>query len=164
MIKLHDCQNELLGFKRLNFDATHTVLYVDTERNLSEQFPYALQSIQMKAGHEKTAHPSNFDYISLLEIPRKDRYNTLKEYLNYTRESATNPLFIVLDVSTDCIEDFNKVDKSMELIDLMNAAIINQHDVIFLCIVHENPNSEKARGHFGTELLNKSSTAIQVGV
>jgi hypothetical protein len=50
----------------------------------------------------------------------------------------------------------------MELIDLMNMAI-NETDVTFLCIIHENPGTEKARGHFGTELFNKATTVIQVG-
>lgn len=160
-LKQHNCCNELLGFNRINFDATHTVVYVDTERNLSEQLPYALQSIQIKAGFERTDHPSNFEYISLLEINRKERFAVLNEYLNHIKKSTANPLFIVLDVSTDCIEDFNKTDKSMELIDLMNIAI-NEHNVIFLCLIHENPKSDKARGHFGTELMNKASTVMQV--
>ncbi|WP_460562188.1 hypothetical protein [Ferruginibacter profundus] len=161
-LKQHDCKNELLGFKRVNFDSAHTVVYVDTERNLSEQLPFALQSIQMKAGYALEAHPYNFEYISLLQINRKERFTALNEYLNHIRETTKSPLFIVLDVSTDCIEDFNKTDKSMELIDLMNMAI-NEHNVIFLCLIHENPKSDKARGHFGTELMNKSSTVMQVG-
>lgn len=161
-LKLNGNQNELLGFNRLNFDAKHTVVYVDTERNLSEQLPYALQSIQMKAGYNRADHPSNFEYISLLQISRKERFTALNEYLNHIKKSTNNPLFIVLDVSTDCIEDFNKTDKSMELIDLMNMAI-NEHNVIFLCLIHENPKSDKARGHFGTELMNKASTVMQVG-
>ena len=146
-LKLNGNQNELLGFSRLNFNATHTVVYVDTERNLSEQLPFALQSIQLKAGYNKTDHPSNFEYISLLQINRKERFAALDEYLKHIKKSTENPLFIVLDVSTDCIEDFNKTDKSMELIDLMNMAI-NEHNVIFLCLIHENPKSDKARGHF----------------
>ena len=161
-LKLNGNQNELLGFSRLNFNATHTVVYVDTERNLSEQLPFALQSIQMKAGYNRADHPSNFEYISLLQINRKDRFAALDEYLNHLKKSIQSPLFIVLDVSTDCIEDFNKTDKSMELIDLMNIAI-NEHNVIFLCLIHENPKSDKARGHFGTELMNKASTVMQVG-
>lgn len=160
-MKLHNCENEILGFRRNNFDANHTVVYVDTERNLSEQLPFALQSIQLNAGYGIEDHPHNFEYISLLQIDRKDRFETLNEYLENLRVTNNNPLFIVLDVSTDCIEDFNKTDKSMELIDLMNKAI-NEHDVIFLCLIHENPKSEKARGHFGTELMNKASTVIQV--
>jgi hypothetical protein len=71
------------------------------------------------------------------------------------------PLFVVLDVTSDCIEDFNRVDKSMELIDMLGCSI-NEHNVTFLCILHENPGSEKMRGHLGTELNNKSSTVIQI--
>ncbi len=162
LIKLNENENELLGFNRVNFNATHTVVYVDTERNLSEQLPYALQSIQLNAGYKRAEHPNNFEYISLLQISRKARFRVLDEYINHIKKSTNNPLFIVLDVSTDCIEDFNKTDKSMELIDLMNMAI-NEHNVIFLCVIHENPRSEKARGHFGTELMNKASTVMQVG-
>ena len=161
MLKKNGCNNELLGFKRENFDANNTVVYVDTERNLYEQFPYALQCIQMKSGYKKRDHPQNFKYISLLEISRKERFGALDAYLKQLKQGNKNPLFIVLDVSTDCIEDFNKTDKSMELIDLMNMAI-NEHDVVFLCLIHENPKSEKARGHFGTELMNKASTVMQV--
>lgn len=161
-LKRHNCQNELLGYKRKDYDTTLDVIYVDTERNLSEQLPFALQSIQMKAGFEREDHPDCFKYISLLQINRKERFSALNEYLNYIRTTANRPMFIVLDVSTDCIEDFNKTDKSMELIDLMNIAI-NEHNVIFLCLIHENPKSDKARGHFGTELMNKASTVMQVG-
>jgi hypothetical protein len=161
-LKLFKCDNPLLGYHRNSLMASHTVVYVDTERNLSEQLPFALQSIQLKAGYNTEDHPENFEYISLLQISRKERFDALNEYLNHIKQKTANPLFIVLDVSTDCIEDFNKTDKSMELIDLMNMAI-NEHNVIFLCLIHENPNSNKARGHFGTELMNKASTVMQVG-
>ncbi len=160
-LKRHDCHNELLGFRRTNFDTFYTVVYVDTERNLSEQLPYALQTIQTQAGYDISDHPHGFEYISLLQINRKERFIVLNDYIAYLRNTIKSPLFIVLDVSTDCIEDFNKTDKSMELIDLMNM-LINKHNVIFLCLIHENPSSEKARGHFGTELMNKASTAMQV--
>ncbi len=160
-LKRHDCNSELLGFRRTGFEAAHTVVYVDTERNLSEQLPYALQSIQMSAGYDKADHPHNFDFVSLLQVSRSERFAALNEYLQHIRNETETPLFIVLDVATDCIEDFNKVDKSMQLIDLMNVAV-NEHNVIFLCLIHENPQSDKARGHFGTELMNKASTVMQV--
>ncbi len=161
-LKKHHCNNELLGFKRRSYDATYKVVYVDTERNLTEQLPFALQSIQIKAGYSMADHPENYDYVSLLQIDRKNRFAALKEFLEHTKQATNKGLFVVLDVSTDCIEDFNKTDKSMELIDLMNIAV-NEHDITFLCLIHENPKSDKARGHFGTELMNKASTVMQVG-
>jgi hypothetical protein len=161
LMKTPKCYNTLLSFEKVDPLYNAIVVYVDSERNTSDQLPYALQSIQTKAGYEKSDNPSNFKFISLLEIPRKDRFKTLNDYINYLRNSTDRPLFIVLDVSTDCLEDFNKVDKSMELIDLLNVTI-NQFDVTFLCLIHENPGSDKARGHFGTELMNKASTVMQV--
>lgn len=43
--------------------------------------------------------------------------------------------------------------------------MINNFDVTFLCVIHENPGhgTDKARGHLGTELSNKASTVMQVG-
>ena len=78
MLKRNGFNNELLGYKRENFEANNTVVYVDTERNQSEQFPYALQCIQVKAGYDKKEHPENFKYISLLEITRKERFVVLE--------------------------------------------------------------------------------------
>ena len=152
----------LLGYNRTDENTQHAVCYVDTERNLSEQFPHAMQTLKMQAGYYRSDEPEIFDFISLLQIPRAERFNTLDEYLKHLNRTTTNPLLVVLDVSTDCIEDFNKTDKSMQLIDLMNIAI-DTHDITFLCLIHENPKSDKARGHFGTELMNKSTTLMQVG-
>lgn len=162
VLKKSDCKNELLGFKLYNPFAEYTIVYVDTERNLSHQYPKALQTILTNAGYCKEDNPPNFLHPSLLQIPRKERFETLNQYLDFVRRESSKPLIIVLDVATDCIEDFNKVEKSMELIDLMNVAI-NEYNVTFVCIVHENPSSNKARGHFGTELMNKASTVLQIG-
>ena len=161
ILKRPNCNLELLDFSRSIHASDYSVLYVDTERNQFTQFPRALQSIQMNAGYDIKEHPENLLYISIVEIHRKGRFQVLNEYLDSLNKNSDNPVFIVLDVSTDCIEDFNKTDRSMELIDLMNIAI-NQYNVIFLCLIHENPRTEKARGHFGTELMNKASTVMQV--
>lgn len=162
LLKTPSCTNQLLDFNRNN-TSNYAICYVDTERNLSEQLPYALQQIQLKAGYTITDIPNNFDFISLLEIPRKERFKALTEYLDYVREKFNTHIFIVLDVVTDCIKDFNRPEDSMELTDLMNKAI-NKYNVTFLCLIHENPGSiDKARGHLGTEIMNKASTVIQVG-
>jgi len=161
ILKKNDCTNDMLG---ISIDTTKkmTVCYVDTERNLSDQLPYSIQQIQKKAGYKITDDPRTFDYISLLEINRDNRFEALRSYINHLNDSINDHLFIVLDVITDCLKDFNRSEDSMKLIDLMNKTI-NQYDVTFLCIIHENPGSaDKARGHLGTEIMNKSTTVIQI--
>jgi len=161
-IKKPDCQNTLLGYTATP-DKEILFCYVDTERNLNDQLPYALQSIQLKAGYSKTEKPENYTFTSLLEIERKQRFDSLKEYINDNRDNTHKHIFLILDVITDCIGDFNKVDETMQLIDLMNISI-NKYDMTFLCIIHENPGTgQKARGHLGTEIMNKASTVMQVG-
>ena len=162
-IKQDNAENiDLLGFKT-NIVNRPTVCYVDTERNLTDQFPYALQQINIKAGYKPFDEPENLDYISLLNISRTNRFKALNEYLQFVKNKQPNQhIVIVLDVITDCINDFNRADDSMQLIDLLNTTI-NFHNVTFICLIHENPGSaDKARGHIGTELMNKASTVMQV--
>ncbi|POY34664.1 hypothetical protein C3K47_19135 [Solitalea longa] len=166
-LKRPESNRDLLGFKTAppiqGRPGGVAVCYVDTERNLSDQLPYALQQIQLKAGYQIEDHPINFDYISLLEFSREERFEMLDMYLEYIRQKYNTHVFIVLDVITDCVFNFNDSKDSMKLIDMMNRSI-NRHNVSFLCLIHENPgNTDKARGHLGTEITNKASTVLQVG-
>lgn len=153
-----------LGMQR-NMMVQSVVLYVDTERNINDQFPYAIQKIKLLAGYSKEEEPPNLDYISLIDIPRSERFETLNEYIQVfrTKFEAYN-LFIVFDVVTDCVENFNDVRESLKLVDMLNETI-NKYNVTFLCVIHENPSAgnDKGRGHLGTELNNKASQVIQIG-
>lgn len=156
-----DNNKDLLGFKKDPL-ARYVVVYVDTERNLSEQLPYALQQIKIKAGYTIQDKVDDLDWVSLLEFDREKRFDMLDIFLEYVRNQYNTHIFIVLDVITDCVFNFNDTKDSMKLIDMMNKSI-NRFDVTFLCLIHENPgNTDKARGHLGTEILNKSSTVMQI--
>lgn len=154
---------EYTGFLRNNLKK-YAVLYVDSERNIKEQFPYAIQKIKEKSDYKIDEHPSNFNYISLIDVERSQRLDTLTEYLKIICEKYKDcHLFIVMDVITDCIENFNDPRESMKLVDLLNETI-NNYDVTFLCVIHENPSSgDKARGHLGIEIINKASQVMQIG-
>lgn len=147
---------------RRNSELDLTLFYVDTERNLKEQYPFALQSILRRAGYPIDTDLINFRFVTLLEFDRRTRFEALKVQLNHMRQNTDSHIVIVLDVLTDCVTDFNRTDDSMALIDLMNN-YINQFDVTFICVIHENPGiGGKARGHLGTESMNKASTVLQI--
>ncbi len=137
------------------------IVYIDTERNHFDQFPAAIQRIQAHASYPIEAQPHLFEYYSLLEITRAKRFPVLKEILEHLRKRRNEHLIIILDVLTDCVQNFNDPQDSLQLIDLLNV-MINKYDATFLCVIHENPGSEKARGHLGTEIHNKATTVIQI--
>lgn len=156
-------KTDFVGFYKFFWTEVFTLLYVDTERNTKDQLPLALQKIIGKSGFPSDKQPENFDYISMIEIVREDRLEVLKAYIEHIRKTNDGHLIIVLDVITDLISNFNDPRESMKLIDYMNS-LINSQNVTFLCIVHENPSSgDKARGHLGTEIMNKASLQMQIG-
>jgi hypothetical protein len=142
------------------------ILYVDTERNIKDQLPFAIQKIKLKAGLQVTDMPDNLRAISLININRPDRYEALNKYLDSLAADTVAGIhsIIILDVVTDCVSSFNNAEDSMKLIDKINQ-MINEFDVSFICVIHENPSAfgdSKARGHLGTEIVNKSSQVIQI--
>lgn len=162
LILSKDTAKDFLGFTA-NFLKKYTVLYVDTERNQKDQFPFALQKIIINSGHKIDNEVPDFDFISLIEISRDQRFESLKEYLSKLRQDSNDHLIIILDVITDCIANFNDPGESLKLIDHLNL-MINQYNTTFICVIHENPGSaDKARGHLGTEIMNKASTVMQIG-
>ncbi len=152
---------ELIGFRQRNIER-YSLLYVDTERNQRDQFPAAIQRIKLASGYAKTDDVASLDFISLIDIIRTQRLETLKQYLEHFRQNHDGHVVIVLDVITDCVENFNDPRESMRLIDLMNVMVNNQN-VTFICVIHENPGGgDKARGHLGTEVVNKASQVMQI--
>lgn len=142
---------------------TYRLLYIDTERNTSDQLPYAIQSLKARAGYGLKQHPPDLDYTSLVMLPRAERFPALSEYLAHHRAGFVGHLVVILDVLSDCVADYNDVAASLGLLDLLNVAV-NEQNATFLAVIHENPGSTaKARGHLGTEASNKASTVLQVG-
>ena len=157
--------DEALGIEfRPDTGETYRLLYVDTERNTSDQLPFAIQQLKGRAGYDLPAHPPALDYTSLVLLPRAERFPALAEFLAHHRAGFAGHLLVILDVLSDCVADFNDVAASLALMDLLNVAV-NEQDVTFLCVLHENPGgaTNKARGHLGTEAGNKASMALQVG-
>lgn len=163
ILKALNCKNELLGFVA-NEKYNYNVCYVDTERNIRDQLPFSMRRLMQQAGHDPAIELDNFEAISLLEFDREDRFTALEDYIREMKRFNSGHTVIILDVITDCLNNFNDAKDSLHLIDLMNRCI-NSQDVTFICLIHENPGigSDKARGHLGTEILNKATTAIQVG-
>jgi len=142
----------------------YRLLYVDTERNLTDQFPFALQQLKTRAGYDLAQHPPGFDFASLVLESRAERFAALTEFLADQRRDFDGHLLVILDVLSDCVADYNDVGASLGLIDLLNVAV-NEQDATFLAVIHENPGSTaKARGHLGTEASNKASTVLQVSL
>lgn len=155
-----DCMQHCLNFERT--DEAITVVYIDTERNLNEEFPTAIQSIKQKGCYGVNDTPVDFRFTSIKQVPRNKRLQAVKTFIEQIRTQTTYPMFVLLDVVTDCVSDFNNASESMQLFDYLGN-LCDNFVCTFLLVIHQNPNSDKARGHTGTEATNKASTVMQIG-
>lgn len=154
--------NEILGFKTSELSSQDIfIVHVDTERNVKDQLPLAYQQMVVRAGYLKEDLPSNFLPLPLVDVPREYRFETLEKLIKEIKEKTNKHVVVFLDVVTDCNQSFNDAKDSLELIDMMNK-MINRDNITFICVIHENPGAEKARGHLGTEAANKSTTIFQL--
>lgn len=153
-----------LGLQRVSNSPVHTV-YIDTERNLKNQYPEVIQNIKLHAGYPIESNAPKFNPITLLKVERKKRLKEIDKLLNKfkTDYSEEANIVVILDVLTDCIKNFNDATESMELSDMLNI-MINDHRITIIAVIHENPGHDqnKARGHIGTEIFNKASLAISI--
>jgi len=135
------------------------VAYLDTERNSGYELPFALKSIS-KASGISTPNPL-FRCTSLRDLPRKKRRQASGLFLDHLRKEHSGKLCVIVDVATDISQDFNSVVETLEVLDQLKFWM-NEYNCAVIVVIHENPGSEKMRGHLGTEFLNKASDAISI--
>jgi hypothetical protein len=138
------------------------VCYIDTERNQSEELPFAIQSMKIKAGFSITDPLADFRFTSIKAVERGHRFDAIEAFIRDVREKTSLHLFCLIDVVTDAVGDFNDAKESMRLYDFIGN-LCDRHNATFLLVIHQNPGTEKARGHTGTEAANKASTVLQIG-
>lgn len=156
-----DNDAKFLSFKRTMLER-FCVCYIDTERNLTEELPFAIQGIKTKAGYSLEDKPADFRFTSIKAVERGHRFDAIEAFIGHVRAHTELHLFVLIDVVTDAIGDFNDPKESMRLFDFLGN-LCDRHNATFLLVIHQNPGTDKARGHTGTEAANKASTVLQIG-
>lgn len=148
-----------MGFEKTNGSPAH-IVYIDTERNSRLEFPPAISAIQSQSGNKKVEQ--YFHPVSVKEFPRERRLEMTQKYINYLRRETTDHIVVLIDVITDCVSSFNDEKETLNTFDYLGK-LAEEEDITIIAVIHQNPGSDKARGHVGTELVNKSSTAMTIG-
>lgn len=125
------------------------VLYCDTEQEIENTARVARRVHYLCGWPMNEANP-RFRVLWLrAEENIEDRWGKIKQAIHEVRPTA-----IFLDGIRDVIADFNDPGQSAALITEC-MSIATKGDCCMWCVLHENPGSDKMRGHLGTELGNK---------
>ena len=131
------------------------VLWVDTEQSPAH-IQKVLFRINVLGGLPHNAPDHRVQMLQLREQSPTDRYNTLSYAI-----ALFKPKLVVVDGVSDLMTNTNNLEESEELVSkLLSLASVAQCHI--MCVLHTNPNSDKARGHLGSTLMRKAETVIFV--
>lgn len=133
-----------------------TVLYIDTEQEKENTVKVA-RRVHWLCGWELTEPNERFHVVWL----RAEDSNTTRWMKTKAAIKQYRPTAVFLDGIRDVINDFNDLKESAQIID--ECMVISTYlNCTMWSVLHENPGSEKMRGHLGTEAANKASDVFRV--
>jgi hypothetical protein len=134
----------------LNMDLK--VLFIDTEQGDS----YGWRTYTWILSLGRPHIDSNLAYVSLSTHQPIIRAQVMEEGLKYL-----SPDLVIIDGIKDLVYDINSAEEATIMSNnLMKLA--SDYNCHIVSIIHQNKGNEYARGHLGTELINKSETVIKV--
>jgi hypothetical protein len=130
--------------KKFNFN----ILVFDTEQG-SPHVWNAMKRVEAITGWMPAT-------VSLRAKSYKERIKIIKQCV-----VKYKPEFIIIDGIRDLMADFNGIEETSRLITYLEKLTATEDNHI-INILHLNKTDDNARGHIGTELLNRSETIIRV--
>ena len=131
------------------------VLWVDTEQS-REHIQKVLFRINLLSRLPLNSSLPHILMQTLREESPKDRMQVVRYAIEYHK-----PKLVVIDGVSDLLTNTNNLEESEALVsELLTLSTI--YSCHIMCVLHTNPNSDKARGHLGSTLMRKAETVIFV--
>ncbi|MDA9277675.1 AAA family ATPase [Polaribacter sp.] len=145
-------QNKLRSLLKDDFNK---VLYFDTE-----QSKYHVQkAVKGICTQIDVDIPNNLNTYGL----RKSSPSERLKLAEYAIENTPSLGFVVIDGIRDLITSINDEAEASNIASKL-LKWTEEYNIHIVVVLHENPGSDKARGHIGTELMNKAETVIALQV
>ncbi len=131
------------------------VLWVDTEQSVLHARK-VVERIHRLAGWSEECNNGLLHTLTLREVEPKARAEIL-----YMAIELYRPTLVIVDGISDLMYNTNDIAESESIVGKLMAlsADFNCH---ILCVLHTNPDSDKARGHIGSTLQRKAETVLFV--
>ena len=131
------------------------VLWVDTEQSALHARKVQ-ERIHRLAGWDDSHNTGLLHTLTLREVEPKARAEIL-----YMAIELYRPTLVVVDGISDLMYNTNDIAESDSIVGKL-MALSTEFNCHILCVLHTNPDSDKARGHIGSTLQRKAETMIYV--
>lgn len=139
------------------------ILYFDTEQD-----KYDTKMIQTRVHYvmrwDFNEDNDAFQLYSMDDFDLLKKDQTIQQNRLFAIELAIEhykPHVVFIDGVRDLIFDFNDLAESATLVQKL-MSLSRRHNILICTVLHVNPNSDKMRGHLGTEMQNKTTDVFTV--
>lgn len=129
------------------------VIYFDTEQS-KYYVQKAVKRICKQIGQEE---PRNLSVFHLRSLNPLERLKFIEEEI-YNSDAIG---FVVIDGVRDLINSIND-ESEASMVASKFLKWTEERNIYILTVLHQNPTNDKARGHVGTELINKAQTVLSI--
>lgn len=144
----------ILGRYRGSLPKEHqTVLYFDTE-----QGKYHVQnSLKRICEQAEIDEPNNLYAYHLRSLNPKKRLNLIEDVIYNTDKVG----FVVIDGIRDLVTSINDEQQATEISSKL-LKWTEERNIHIIVVLHQNKGNNNARGHLGTEVINKAELVLSV--
>jgi hypothetical protein len=131
----------------------YLVIYVLTEESKAHSIMVGKRIETIK---NRDSQPENFRFFNVRKCSPSQRVDIITEICY-----SLKPDILIIDGVKDLVNDVNNIEQAsaIETLLLKITDELNNH---IHCVIHQNPGSDKMRGHLGTSLMQKSETVIVI--
>ena len=133
-----------------------TILWIDTEQGKPECIK-TIRFISKLVNGDEMKHPDNFHFISLRQFNYKQRI----ELTEYAINSIKNLRLVIIDGIRDFVSSINDEREATFIADKL-LRWTQEKNIHIITILHQNKGDANARGHLGTELVNKAESVAKL--
>lgn len=155
-IASHLTGKRIAGFQAYVPTGKENVLWVDTEQGRGEAIN-TLKTICTFSNYGYDIHPEKLFYHTLREYGNENRV----EITEYLIQHTPNLGVVVIDGIRDLINSIND-EREATYIASKLLKWSEEKNIHIVTILHQNKGDGNARGHLGTELMNKAETVINL--
>lgn len=150
------CNQQISNFKPSMPEDKNTVWWFDTEQGVPECVR-TIRAISQNVHGDPNKHPENLRFLSLRSFNKEIRLLIIDYIIKY----SSNIGFVVIDGVRDLVSSINDEREATIIADnlLKWTQTANIH---IMTILHQNKGDDNARGHLGSELMNKAETVISL--
>ncbi|HTN09237.1 AAA family ATPase [Agriterribacter sp.] len=132
------------------------VIHVDSEQS-EDDHQDNVNSILRRAGLERT--PDHFLSYNFRQLARYEYEKTLYGICQAAKSKFGGVMMVFVDIATDFVQNVNDEKESQRSIQFFLSIAIEFNCAVILTI-HQNPGSDKERGHYGSEFQRKCFALI----